>query len=1058
MNNSAVSKIISKIQFTLYSLFAFIVSSIVIAYALLSYGISVPYIILPHLKAEQLYIKLDKKLLLHAKRIDVSSSNKAKDRTDLFDMPRISSLIDFARQSFQSFKIDELNLNGHQVTFSYMDTPLSPQDNSATITSEEIKAKFFYRVYKDYIVIDLPHLKHIPSNITISGRTVMDFKEDMNYALFTLSLPDCANIQLAAKENGHAVVFNAYSNEFTDLAPIVKLFELPYNISKWIVDNNDAISYQLVKAKGIYEYDNPETIINTLFLHAHEKGLNYTFHEDLYAITSPLTDVYFKQGVLKIKPQHALYNRHPIRDGNVNIDFNHQHTLLDIDLKMKTTLEQDIVDIVNTYKIPLPLLQENGDTDAHLTINIDLETEEASATGQFFVKQSDLILDGVRYKVQNTTARLHKSFLRIDTADIDYQGILSSKVNGQMDLGSLSGDFYFDIEKIDIPLSQEQHLRLLDKNTQVRLNFSEKSESFTLPKTLWSLDEHNFSISSSTLYFPEKFSSFAQIEDLSVQVPDIARLDLNGTLDLSQERVDLDIKLLDFNYTKDDMSIVSVKKEMPLRLLYENNTSQIRLLAENTFLINKDKLHIKSADFYYHDGHIYLHDAPVEFNEEASAEISAHYEFGSDNANITMINTRLFSKDLLFIEPRTELLYTNRDGQHHLDIKDLDIHTVINPHKSIDMDIGDFSKLLPYSPMMKKYDIKAGSALLTIIGERVGMDIKVNDFHPLLSKNGKEIRQYRIKGDYQNQTANLQINEKIDFLYRKKIKLTAKNIDFNLLPIIDYLQLIDGNTESGDFKLLAKTKHSNVILDKAGRTVIADSIKVQVKNKEINAQLVHGKGGVLFQSVDNNFSVFGRELDDQFMNRLFKFSTFEGGNLSFTMQGDFDHFKGLLKIDDTRIKDYTVLNNTLAFFNTIPALVTFSVPGYSRKGLKVSEMYTNFEIDKDQVTIKDTKISSKELTITAKGKSDLKKENIDLLMEVKTDIGSSAKNIPLLGYLIFGDDTVSTTVHVHGDLKNPKVESSVAKSIIVAPYNIIKRTITLPFKVLDIFDDKNASQ
>lgn len=871
-------------------------------------------------------------------------------------------------------------------------------------------------------------------------------------------MPDCANIQLVAKENGKAIAFNAYSNEFTDLEPVVKLFELPYNISKWIVDYNDAMSFQLVSAEGVYSYDNPDTIVNTLFLHAHEKGLQYTFHEDISAIVSPSTDVYFSQGVLKIKPHHATYNKHPIDEGSVNIDFNHEHVLLDIDLNMETTLEQDIVDIVNAYKIPLPLLQENGTTDAHLTIHIDLETEEASATGQFFVKQSDLILDGVRYKVQNTTARLHKSFLRIDTADIDYEGVLSSKVNGQMDLSTLSGDFYFDIEKVDIPLSQEQHLKLMDTTTQVRLNFSEKSESFTVAKTLWSLGEKRFNVDKSRLFFPEKFSSIAQIDALTVHMPEIARLDLNGTLDLSQERIDLDIKLLDFNYTKDSMSIVSMEKEIPLKLLYENDTSQMRLMSENTFLINKEKLHVKPTDFYLHEGHIYLHDAPIAFNEDVSAEISAHYQFGSDSAHITAINTRLFSKDLLFIEPRAELLYTHREGRHHLDINDLGIHTVINQDKSIEMNIDDFSKLLPYSAMMQKYDIKAGNALLTIIGERIGMDINVKDFHPLLSKNGKEITQYSIKGDYQNQTANLQINKKIDFLYHKKFKLTAKNIDFNLGPIIDYLQFIDNNTKTGDFELLAKTKNANVILDKAGRTVIADSIKVKIKNNEINAQLIHGKGGVLFQSVDNNFSVFGRELNDQFMNRLFKFSTFEGGDLSLTMQGDFDHFNGLIKVDNTKIKDYTVLNNTLAFFNTIPALVTFSVPGYSQKGLKVSEMYTNFEVNKDHVTIKDTKISSKELTITAKGESDLKKESIDLLMEVKTDIGSSAKNIPLLGYIIFGDDTVSTTVRVHGDLKDPKVENSVAKSIIVAPYNIIKRTITLPFKVFDIFDDKNASK
>ena len=109
------------------------------------------------------------------------------------------------------------------------------------------------------------------------------------------------------------------------------------------------------------------------------------------------------------------------------------------------------------------------------------------------------------------------------------------------------------------------------------------------------------------------------------------------------------------------------------------------------------------------------------------------------------------------------------------------------------------------------------------------------------------------------------------------------------------------------------------------------------------------------------------------------------------------------------------------------------------------------------MTINDTKVDSKELIITARGKSDLKKETIDLLMQVKTDIGSTAKDIPVIGYIIFGEDTVSTTVRVHGELKDPKVESAVAKSVIVAPLNIIKRTITLPLQVLDLFEEKESN-
>ncbi len=103
-------------------------------------------------------------------------------------------------------------------------------------------------------------------------------------------------------------------------------------------------------------------------------------------------------------------------------------------------------------------------------------------------------------------------------------------------------------------------------------------------------------------------------------------------------------------------------------------------------------------------------------------------------------------------------------------------------------------------------------------------------------------------------------------------------------------------------------------------------------------------------------------------------------------------------------------------------------------------------------------MNSKELIITAEGSSDLENETIDILMQVKTDIGSSAKDIPLVGYIIFGDDSISTTVHVHGSLKDPEVDTSAAKSVLIAPYNILKRTITLPLKLLDIFDDEEENK
>lgn len=962
-------------------------------------------------------------------------------------------VINFARKNFQSFEIDELNIDDYKVTFSYKEEPQNADDNSVHISSSEMDAVVNYRVYDDFFIFDMPDLNYRPGNIIIRSKGVVDFENETNYAVSTLSLSESATIELYTKENGNAIAFAASSDEFTDLAPIVNLFGLKESISKWIVDYNKAQSYQLLAAQGIYEYTNPQRIIDTLFMHAHEKETEYTFNESLSPIKSQGADVYFSQALLTIKPDKATYNTHLLDSGSVKIDFSKEHTMLEVDLNTETTLDRDIIDIVNAYNIPLPLLQENGTTDAHLKIDVDLSREKASASGEFFVKSSDLILDGIRYKVNNAAIRLHKNYLSVDTADIDYQELISAKVNGHMDLSELTGNFFFDIEKLDVAFSKQQHLKLLSQNARMQLQFSKESQTYIFPKTLWSFNEHTLTVDENRVFFPVKFASKSYLDGLRLHVPNLADAKISGSFDSKEGTADLGLTLMGLHYKDKEFELSTQEKALELRIQRENNETELTLLSEATFLFNENRLQVKPTRALFKDEFADLSKTDITFNDDLSTRISAHYQLGSESADFKLQNTKLVSDKYLYVEPEFELFYEKRLDKHYLDIKEYGLRAVLNQNRDIDLYAKDLSKLYPYSTLMQAYDIKAGHANLTFIGDRIGMDINIKDFRPLLSKDSKEITDYSVKGDYQNETATLRINNQLDLVYRDKGKLTATNIEFNLFPIRDYLKFIHTNENNSTLDLSIKTKNCAISLGDSERKIISDSININISSSDIHAELIHKKGGILFESRDNNFSVFGRELDDTFMNELFKFSTFKGGVLSFMMQGNFDEFEGITRIDDTVIKDYTVLNNALAFFNTIPSLVTFSVPGYSKKGLKVSEMYSQLAFKENKIYIKGTKITSKELTITAEGESDLNKESIDLLMEVKTDIGSSAKNIPLIGYIIFGDETVSTTVRVHGNLKDPKVESAVAKSIIVAPYNIIKRTITLPFKIFDIFDE-----
>jgi hypothetical protein len=182
------------------------------------------------------------------------------------------------------------------------------------------------------------------------------------------------------------------------------------------------------------------------------------------------------------------------------------------------------------------------------------------------------------------------------------------------------------------------------------------------------------------------------------------------------------------------------------------------------------------------------------------------------------------------------------------------------------------------------------------------------------------------------------------------------------------------------------------------------------------------------------------------MENLFAFSNFEGGNLSFTAQGKTDSFEGVVRIENTTLKEYIVLNNILSFVNTIPSLVTFSLPNYNTKGLFVKETYSHFTYQKQQFGLDNYTLNSPELKIGGTANVNMINDSITGTLTLKTDLGSLLSKIPAVGYILFGEDgSISTTVNLKGKLSDPIVETAVAKEVVSAPFNILKRTVTYPF-------------
>jgi len=210
--------------------------------------------------------------------------------------------------------------------------------------------------------------------------------------------------------------------------------------------------------------------------------------------------------------------------------------------------------------------------------------------------------------------------------------------------------------------------------------------------------------------------------------------------------------------------------------------------------------------------------------------------------------------------------------------------------------------------------------------------------------------------------------------------------------------------------------------------------------------LQHEEGLATLKIRDGAFIIDGKGFNDTFMKHLFALSDFDGGKFSFQAKGGSEAFDGIMRVENTVLKDYKVLNNVLAFINTVPSLTTFSLPNYNSKGLPVQEGYAHFAYSKGILKVDNFTLNSPEMKILGEGKADINARTLEGEMTLKTDLGSKLGKVPMVGYILLGNDgSVSTTLTLSGSLDDPKIETAIAKEIVTAPFNILKRTVIYPF-------------
>ncbi|MFK5880774.1 MAG: AsmA-like C-terminal domain-containing protein [Sulfurospirillum sp.] len=375
---------------------------------------------------------------------------------------------------------------------------------------------------------------------------------------------------------------------------------------------------------------------------------------------------------------------------------------------------------------------------------------------------------------------------------------------------------------------------------------------------------------------------------------------------------------------------------------------------------------------------------------------------------------------------KTKLIFKKNYNQFILqDIsKYIDFSTIIKENKinkgTLSIFTKDFKK---YNAKLKIYDIKT-----PIIYHKKN----VKDFDIDIATDGKKISAHTLNG-------------MISLAYDKHIILNVKDFDI----------LLDNNntkiSHSTDFSI--NGRNVNFLLNDLNSTMLSNSFTLNKFKNEIRFNSLYKNSQLGFEYNRSSFSLHASNLSGYFLNTILNKNIFSGGTFNLKSKGiSYDMFDGEFRIRNSVLKDFSLFNNIMATINTIPSLVFLKDPNFNEQGYLVKNGILKFKKNGNILSFGQIKLHGTSADISGYGYLDLKTKEINMDLQIKTlkDISKIIKNIPLIGYIILGDDkSISTNIEVSGSVYNPKVETQILQDTIMSPLNIIKRTIKSPLKLFN---------
>ncbi len=423
-------------------------------------------------------------------------------------------------------------------------------------------------------------------------------------------------------------------------------------------------------------------------------------------------------------------------------------------------------------------------------------------------------------------------------------------------------------------------------------------------------------------------------------------------------------------------------------------------------------LHRKKAD-------IYLEKSRIEFKFDETKlfetkNLSEHVEIDFDSEDMALV------------------ILHNLKSKMEIDEENITIKIASLPH------------LAKYSKILAALDLQRGSAIVNtknFTDFHIEADIELKN-SPLF-RRGENIKNFKVAIRTDETGAKIE-SDSISAFVDGEININVKDY---------YIKLPDLKSQSPkSFNKRVLIHTANCDFEIKGHTILSEEARAVFEGEFFEIESRYDKSKISAAGRAKGFNIKAENLNDLFVQNFLKIEGIEGGSYSLVATGSLNEISGQIYLENAVLKDLALLNNIMAFLNTIPSLITFADPGYNTKGYKIVKGVIDFELKDSLLIIKALKFDGKSLDITGYGTIDTGNNRVDMVLTLKTlkRISQVINKIPLAGYILLGEEgSISTQIEITGDMIKPDIRARLPQEAIKAPLNIIKRTIVAPFRFIN---------